>query len=123
MPKRNNVNRRALSCTSRCTHLEGRRSVELMELRFKPVRASRGQGFQGSYGGSQLVLTLYRIHFFGSQMCNRLPKLMKNGDAGIFPVYYSLKHAGRVNTRNSAQIDKKVMQGKVGLYVPGQKNN
>ena len=23
-------------------------------------------------------------------MCNRLPEIMKNGDAGIFPVYYSL---------------------------------
>ena len=25
-------------------------------------------------------------------MCNRLPEIKKNGDAGIFPVYYSLKH-------------------------------
>ena len=24
-------------------------------------------------------------------MCNRLPEIYKNGDAGIFPVYYSLK--------------------------------
>ena len=24
-------------------------------------------------------------------MCNGLPEIMKNGDAGIFPVYYSLK--------------------------------
>ena len=23
-------------------------------------------------------------------MCNRLPEIMKNGDARIFPVYYSL---------------------------------
>ena len=23
-------------------------------------------------------------------MCNRLPEIKKNGDAGIFPVYYSL---------------------------------
>ena len=23
-------------------------------------------------------------------MCNRLAEMMKNGDAGIFPVYYSL---------------------------------
>ena len=29
-------------------------------------------------------------------MCNRLPEIKKNGDAGIFPVYYSLKVA--VNT-------------------------
>ena len=48
------------------------------------------QEFQGPFGGSQLVLTLYRIFFF-FQMCNRLPDLMNNGDAGIFPVYYSLK--------------------------------
>ena len=26
-------------------------------------------------------------------MCNRLPEIMKDGDAGIFPVYYSLKEA------------------------------
>ena len=43
------------------------------------------------YGGSQLVLTLYRIFCFCFQMCNRLPEIKKNGDAGIFPVYYSLK--------------------------------
>ena len=24
-------------------------------------------------------------------MCNRLPEINKNGDAGIFPVYYSLR--------------------------------
>ena len=62
-----------------------------MKLSFKPVRASRAAGFQGPYGGSQLVLTLYRMYFFCFQMCNRLPEMMKNGDAGIFPVYYSLK--------------------------------
>ena len=73
--------------------LEGRRSVELMKLSLKPVRASRAEGFQGPYGGSQLVLTLYRMYFFCFQMCNRLPEMMKNGDAGIFPVYYSLKTA------------------------------
>ena len=26
-------------------------------------------------------------------MCNRLPETNKNGDAGIFPVYYSLNHS------------------------------
>ena len=41
-------------------------------------------------GGSQLVLTLYHIISYCFQMCNRLPELIKNGDAGIFPVYYSL---------------------------------
>ena len=28
-------------------------------------------------------------------MCNRLPEINKNGDAGIFPVYYSLKVVAR----------------------------
>ena len=60
MPKRKKINQRALSCTSTRTHLEGRRSVELINLSFKPVRASRAQGLQGLYGGSQLVLTLSR---------------------------------------------------------------
>ena len=64
-----------------------------MELSLKPVRASRAGGFQGPYGGSQLVLTLYRIYIFCFQMCNRLPEIVKNGDAGIFLVYYSLKGA------------------------------
>ena len=59
-----------------------------MKLSLKPVRASRVAGFQGPYGGSQLVLTLYRMHFFCFQMCNRLlPEMMKNGDARIFPVF------------------------------------
>ena len=90
MPKRINFKLRALSCTSTRTYLEGRRSVELMKLSLKPVRASRVPGFQGHYGGSQFVLTLYRMHFLCFQMCNRLPEMMKNGDAGIYPVYYSL---------------------------------
>ena len=80
------------------THaLEGRRSVELRNLYFEPVRANRAQGFQGPYGGSQLVLTLYRIFLFCFQMCNRLPELMKNVDAGMFPVCYSLN--SRCNSR------------------------
>ena len=61
-----------------------------MELSLKPVRASRAEEFQGPYGGSQLVLTLHRIYIFCFQMCNYLLGNMKNGDAGIFPVYYSL---------------------------------
>ena len=91
MPKRKNFNRRALSSTSTRTHLEGRRSVKLIDLPLNPVRASRVLGFQGSYGGYQLVLTLYRIYIYCFQMCNRSPELMKSGDAGIFPAYYSLK--------------------------------
>ena len=66
-----------------------------MKLSLKPIRASRAGGFQGPYGGSQLILTLYRLHFFCFQMCNRLPEMMKNGDAGIFPVYYSLKEKSK----------------------------
>ena len=62
-----------------------------MKLSLKPIRASRAPGFQGHYGGSQLVLTLYRMQFFCFHMYNRLPEMMKNGDGGIFPVYYSLK--------------------------------
>ena len=62
------------------------RGVALMKLSFKPVRASRAAGFQGPYGGSQLVLTLYRMYFFCFQMCNRLPEMMKNENAGIFSV-------------------------------------
>ena len=62
----------------------------MIKLSLKPVRASRAEGFQGTYGGSQLVLTLYRIYFFCFQMCIRLPEIMKNGEAGIFPVYCSL---------------------------------
>ena len=90
MPKRKNFNRRALSCTSTRTHLEGRRSVELMKLSLESVRASRAEGFQGPNGGSQLVLTFNRIYIFCFQMCNnRLPEMMKNGGAGIFPVYYT----------------------------------
>ena len=61
-----------------------------MKLSLKPGRASRAEGFQQPCGDSQLVLTLYRIYIFCFQMCNRLPEIMKNGDAGIFPVYYSL---------------------------------
>ena len=76
------------------THdLEGRLSVELRNLPSSLVRASRGQGFQWSYGGSQLVLTLYRMYIFCFQICNHLVELMKSGDAGIFPVYYSLNNA------------------------------
>ena len=37
------------------------------------------------------MLTLYRIYIFCFQMYNCLPEMMKNGDAGIFPVYCSLK--------------------------------
>ena len=31
------------------------------------------------------------VFLFCFRMCNRLPEMLKNGDAGIFPVYYSLK--------------------------------
>ena len=38
-----------------------------------------------------MVLALYRMCIFCFQICNRLVELTKSGDAGIFPVYYSLK--------------------------------
>ena len=88
MPKRKNFNRRALSCTSTRTHLDGRCSVELMNLFFKPVRASRAQG---ALWWLSIGTDVAPHIFFCFQMCNRLPELMKNEDAGIFPVYYSLK--------------------------------
>ena len=72
-----------------------------MKLSFKPVRASRAEGFQGPYGGSQLVLTLYRMFLFFFQMFNRLPEMMKNGDAGIFSVYYSLEDPEDVYSRSA----------------------
>ena len=80
-----------------------------MKLSLKPVRASRAEGFQGPYGGSQLVLTLYRIYIFCFQMCSRLPEMMKNGDAGIFLVYYSLNHFDkRLDVSKGARLDTSV---------------
>ena len=43
-----------------------------------------------------MVLTLYRIFIYIFQMCNRLPEVMKNGDPGIFPVYYGLNPFGTI---------------------------
>ena len=37
-------------------------------------------------------------------MCNRLPEIMKNGDAGIFPVYYSLKKTRIIENNNNMNI-------------------
>ena len=34
-------------------------------------------------------------------MCNRLPEINKNGDAGIFPVYYSLKSLGKARLKQT----------------------
>ena len=48
MPKRKNFNRRALSCTSTRTHLEGRRSVELRNLPFKPCPRKPRSGVSGA---------------------------------------------------------------------------
>ena len=63
-----------------------------------------------------MVLTLYHLQFFCFHVCNRLPERMKNGDAGIFPVYYSLKRkvrmccyqlcgAGFINSSDVVQVD------------------
>ena len=40
-------------------------------------------------------------------MCNRLPEMMKNGDAGIFHVYYSLKAV--VNTIRGLPASRRVL--------------
>ena len=65
-----------------------------MKLSLKPVRTSCARGFRG------LLEALWRLSIgtdvvqhivFCFHVCNRLPEIMKNGDAGIFPVYYSLK--------------------------------
>ena len=89
-----------------------------MKLSLKPVRASRAPGFQGYYGGSQLILTLYPMHFFCFQMCNRLPEMMKNGDAGIFPAYYSLNHhAGTPDKTKTKYTNYDKMSGAVCTVV------
>ena len=46
-PKRKNFSRRALSCTSTRTHLEGHRSVELRNLPFKPCPRKPRAGVSG----------------------------------------------------------------------------
>ena len=66
-----------------------KKKIELMKFSFKPVRANCVQGFQGPFGDSQGTDVVPHFFFF-FQMCNRLPEMVKNGDAGIFPVYYSL---------------------------------
>ena len=63
-----------------------------MKLSFKPVRTSHAEGVSGALWrlsiGTDVVPHIYIYIYF--QMCNRLPEMMKNGNAGIFPVYYSL---------------------------------
>ena len=51
-----------------------------------------------------MVLTLYRMYVFFFQICNRLVELMKSGDAGIFPVYYSLKTNSKLAAKASALV-------------------
>ena len=94
MPKGKNFNQPVLSCISTRTHLEGRRSVELRNLPFKPCpRAPRaevsGAVWRLPIGTDDVVP---HIHFC-FQMCNRLLALLKSGDTGIFPLYYSLNGA------------------------------
>ena len=68
-----------------------------MKLSLKPVRKPRG-GVSGALWrlsiGTDVVPHIY-IYF---QMYNRLLEIMKNGDAGIFPVYYSLKAVDEVDS-------------------------
>ena len=65
-----------------------------MKLSLKPVRASRARGFRG------LLEDLWRLSIgtdvvphivFLFSYVYRLPEIMKDGDAGIFLAYYSLK--------------------------------
>ena len=50
-------------------------------------------------------------------MCNRLPEINKNGDAGIFPVYYSLKAV--VNTVGGLLASRRVFScSRWGFFVP-----
>ena len=91
MPKRKNFNRRALSCTSTRTHLEGRRAVELRNLLFKPCPRKLRAGVSGALWRLPIGTDVVPHIFFCFQMCKSLHELMKNGDAEIFPLYYSLK--------------------------------
>ena len=64
-----------------------------MKLSFKPVRASHGEVSWALWRlsiGTDVVPLFFS--FFSKCVHNRLPEIMKNGDAGIFPVYYSLKY-------------------------------
>ena len=125
MPKRKNFNRRALSCTSTRTHLEGRRSVELRNLPFKPCPRKTRAGVSGALWrlptGTDVVPHIY----FCFQMCNRLHELMKNGYAGIFPVYYNLnvwasslpaRPGIRLNTSSALAL----YQDRMHIYLKGR---
>ena len=49
------------------------------------------RGFKGLMEALSWYWRCTAYIYFCFQMCNRLPEIMKNGDAGIFPVYYTLK--------------------------------
>ena len=51
-------------------------------------------GVSGALWRLSIGTDVNRIYIFCFQMCNRLPELMNNGDAGVFPVYYSRRFAG-----------------------------
>ena len=44
-------------------------------------------------------------------MCNRLPEIKKNGDAGIFPVYYSL-NTGLKKTKTTQNTNRELIEKK-----------
>ena len=120
MSKRKTFNRRALSCASTRTHLEGRRSVELRNLLFQPCPRERRAGVSGALWrlpiGTDVVPHVFFVCF---QMCNRLHELMQNGDARIFPLYYSL--FGVLDPRcltGSALLDCHALKG-FGIYMIG----
>ena len=51
-------------------------------------------------------------------MCNRLPEINKNGDAGIFPVYYSLKICNYYRIPLDSSCNRSIVREKeTNLYV------
>ena len=47
-------------------------------------------------------------------MCNRLPEINKNGDAGIFPVYYSLNENYR--KMGAGNNFRNTIESRLGIY-------
>ena len=62
-----------------------------MNLPFKPCPRKPRAGVSGALWRLPIGTDVVPHFFFFFQMCNRLPELIKNVDAGIFSVYYSLK--------------------------------
>ena len=75
-------------------HARTLRGVALSS-RWSSLSSLSAQAARRGFRGLMEALNWYwscTAYFFCFQMCNRLPEIMKNGDAGIFLVYHSLKH-------------------------------